>query len=320
MSQPPLSQDYLQAIEEARTAMDGFIESIRAYNSHLTPSLYGPYSQGYSTWVTDGQDYVHLDVVNDGTRHAPWVPVEGGALGSAWRHEVRNWADPDDVTVHHVEPYDLEEVLQLRQIVESESPTLEGLVLALTSEDLDAIRDGMRTLQESMIALNAVAPAAADGADHCESVDEYIDNNWTSDSARTFRQGVADMQNAFSDLEVAVNDMLDGNEALFLAFMSFVTAIMEVLDIRQEEAEEAFSNVVNGGVSLLGVALAPADALAWVGLALFVVDVAGADDSQDRRDAMDDFQNHAISRAIAKAKDNTTVEWPSFDNPTVDFA
>lgn len=319
MNDKPLTQDYLARVDEAVAAMEGFLDEIRGYCSTLTPSLYGPLSYRYSIYVTDGEQYVPMDVVNDGTRISTWVPRVGGALGDAWRHEVTHWANPDDVTVHHVERHELEQIVQLREVVESDAPTLEGLVAALTTQDLDALRDGMRTLAASMNALNDVAPAVQQGAEHCETVDEYIDNNWTSDAARNFRRGVADMQDAFVELGIAINDMIDGDEALLLAFMSFITAITEVLDIRREEAAEAFSNVVNGGLSLVGVAVAPADALAWVGLAMFALDTAGADDSEDRRQAMEDFQGHAITRAITKAKDNASVAWPSFTNPSVDF-
>lgn len=315
----PLSAEYLASLEEALDTMNTFLDEIRTARSYLTPSLYGPLSYGYRTYVTDGEHFVLMDVVNDGTRLSTWVPTVGGPLGDGWRYEVTHWADPDDVTVHHVERYELEHIVQLRELVESDALTLEGALEVLTTEDVETIRAGMQSTFAAMEALNDVHPSIVSGGDHAHEVERYLDDNWSSEGARAFRQSVAAMHDSFHDLQTGTEKLIAGQEGLMMTFMGFVTAIVELLDLRRENAEDLLSNVVGGGISLVGVAVSPASALSWVSLAYSVVDSAGGGDSDDRRQSMDEFQQHAITRAVSEAVDASTVSWPSFATPGYDF-
>lgn len=323
MTGTPLEPQYLDALQDALDTMQEFLDEIARYRTTLTPSLYGPLSYQYDTYVTDGNHIVYLRVINDGSRISTWVPRVGGPIGDGWRYEVTGWADPDDVTVYHVEPVEIPQIVQLREIVESEAPTLEGLVAALTVEDVETIRTVIGAVFEAMGALNEVFPAVEQGATHCQDMENYVDRNWSSDSAGEFRRRVGGMHDSFVDLRHAIEYMIDGDEALLGSFMSFVTAIMEVMDLRREEAAEAWRNVVSmagGGVSLLGVVVSPASALAWVSLAVSVAGMAGSEDSEDRRQAMDAFQQHAITRAISRAEEHANVAWPGFAGVGFDAA
>lgn len=136
-------------------------------------------------------------------------------------------------------PQELDDVMDMRRMVEQESPTLEGLVDSLTKAD-------------GYLGLNG-------------------------------------------------------------ALMVFVTAIMETLQLRAEDTEASWSNLVNGGLTVLGVALDWKSALGWLSLALFTVDMAGENDSEDRRAAMERFRDSEAARPIGIALEaSSQMEWPDW--------
>lgn len=107
--------------------------------------------------------------------------------------------------------------------------------------------------------------------------------------------------------------MANGYFGLNSALMVFVTAITETLKLRDEDTEEAWSNLVNGGLTVLGVLLDWKSALGWLRLALFAVDLAGNNDSEDRRAAMDRFRNSEAARPIGIALEaSKKVAWPNW--------
>lgn len=325
MTDKPLDADYLTAVDEAIEVMNQYIEQIEVTRSDMVPALYGPLSVGYHISVTDGNRSVTMNVENAGHRTQPWVPVEGGPIGDGWRHEVSGWASPDDVWVEKVGfTYEIDEVVALREALEKGLPDLESMMTVLTTEDLDAIRVGMSAVRDSMHALNDVAPAAAQGYDDSHLAQEYIHANWRSDSAIEFGQKVIALKDAFGDLSDGIEDLIEANEALLSAFMALVTAIIELLDLRSEEATAALNDaagfLIDSGMGVFGLLANVKDALTWVGIALTVLDASGEPDSEDRRVAMNNFQQTAQARSIADAKESSIISWPAFPTPGYDFA
>lgn len=105
-------------------------------------------------------------------------------------------------------------------------------------------------------------------------MDEYIRDNWRSDGSVEFGKRVDALGESFGELYTLLEKLADGYLGLNGALMVFVTAIMEALQLRAEDTEASWSNLVNGGLTVLGVALDWKSALGWLSLALFTVDMA----------------------------------------------
>lgn len=315
MSTHNYTDEELAQWQEAVDKMKEFIDEIDGFAFTITPDLYGPLSYQYYIGIVDGkQQGTMFTVINDATRLGTWVPKVGDAVADGWRHEF-TWMDLDTARVKTVERQEIEQVVAARQALKNIQGG-KGVIDLLSKKDFDTIKAAMDSLLAANKALNPVAPAADQGVENVKSLKTFVSDNWSGDAANAFLTLADDLRDGFDDLGEAIESLFDANDGLMGVIMEFITALMEVCDIRSEEANEYLSNVAGG---LLGVLLGPADALAWLELAYSVVDTAGEPDSEDRREAMNDFNNTRAAGAMREAENDARVDWPTFPLPAFNF-
>lgn len=305
-----------EELDKAIQAMEGYLDKIAGYKSYTVPALYGPYSYGYTIGVTwDGGSHGTSAYVENNGWAEPWAPKKGDIVSPQWVELLRlgGCPNPDRLEVFVVYQHEIPEVEAMRKAVEQESPTLETLINSLTKQDCDTMRECFRAIAANVDMVNVLGPSAEKGKGNSSDLDNYIRTNWRSDGSVEFGKRVDVLESSFGDLYTMLEKMANGYFGLNSALMVFVTAITETLKLRDEDTEEAWSNLVNGGLTVLGVLLDWKSALGWLSLALFAVDLAGNNDSEDRRAAMDRFRNSEAARPIGLALEaSKKVAWPNW--------